>query len=830
MASAQCSPPASGDWIVNETVSCSSETIVLKGSLLIRGLGNLTLEDSVLQFNSTSDGEYGIEVNSSLYVLGSTIESLSKAYTFVSNTGAILEIRDSYIYDCGYSGGIADPKKGGLYVGSDGVNITNTTFTDNFIALLVYSKNNKITNNKILSNMGSFSVNGSGNVITGNVIKHNPLFGYGIKGENLKFEHNVVENNTGITFISDNSVINNNSFFNNMIWGLTVSGENNNVTNNLIKSNNISSPGSTGIGLGIADSENARVVGNTILENGIGLKLYQTKNTLVKDNLCNKSDEYDVYLLSSENITFDNTNYMTLVKSWQLDVTVVDTDGDPVEDADAVIKDNFTTTAFSDDTDSDGVVETSLKETLENESGVFSFSPYSMNVTKSGYTGNFTEFNLTGDLSLEMTINSTGGPPGEGNFTFMIVSPINKTYIKKDLTANGSLKLEVTSEKNMSSCNYSINNTSGSLSKINPRRFRAYKNMSGMEGSYRVTFECVSIESVVNYSRVYFTLYPSRGCINNDDCASTQKCTNSNCVNLDCECGYASNHVCVDYDCCKDDDCEEDDEFCDTDTHECEEVQCECSEKISNHKCNVEPDYCCKDLQCGENKTCVSNECIERLLSFTIPENLVLGQNISILVMDQNDNLVNNVRIDVKYIDADPVITETYYTNSEGVVEIPIRHQGRVDFVARKGGYFTNHHSGETPEPFNFFFLIEVIVLIGCIAGISIIGFKFLKRGGLSGKGPLKLEKTVSGNLAALEVKNTTGKKLQNITIRDSVPRGAFIRCNVSPKVEPFDETADILTWEILELDPKEEVTIEYETRQANRGFSVTFEGKEYKV
>jgi hypothetical protein len=154
-----------------------------------------------------------------------------------------------------------------------------------------------------------------------------------------------------------------------------------------------------------------------------------------------------------------------------------------------------------------------------------------------------------------------------------------------------------------------------------------------------------------------------------------------------------------------------------------------------------------------------------------------------------------------------------------------------MEFALRKGGYYTGQSTADVPEPFNYIFLLEVIVLICAAAGIVIILFRNLKKsGGLSFGGPLKLEKMVSGNRVLLRIGNKTNKKMQDIVIRDSVPKGAFLGSRIMPKIEPFDAMSNVLTWEILELGPREEVTIEYETRMSNSGFSVRFDGKEYRT
>ena len=821
-----CDYPSEGDWFVNETIVCSSVNIVLNGSLLINESGTLTLENSNLRFNSSFDGEFGVENNGTLRVISSTIESeTSHAYTFISGAGAGLEIRDSEIRDCGYEN--AENRKRGVYTESDGTNITNTTFANNYIALLVYSDGNNISGNRIFSNYAGLALGGSGSEIERNIIENNEIGIGTITGENIRIEHNAIKNSTDTAFtefLLNDTVINNNTFVNNTGGGFRIEGKGNNITNNTIIANAQNS------GLEVISSENARIEGNVILGNNYGLSLSCTKNTLLKDNLVNKSKKYDIHMLSSE-ATFEKTNYTSLIRKWELDVKVTDAEQNPVEDADVVIRNGMGETVFSGQTDSNGEIpEQVLEEIIENETGIFDFNPYSVNVSKSGFEGNFTEFNLTGDFSLVMVMTQTEQPP-EGNFTFYIISPMNMTYLMGDLSENGTLLLLLTSEKNMTSCNYSLGNESGQLSELNPLKFRAYLNVSGMEGTYAISFTCESLDHETNHSSVHFTVYPLRECMYDDECEDDEICDDYECVALECECGYAEDHECVDYECCEDDMCD-DDEYCDPDTNTCEPVECPCSEKISGHECRMTPGYCCSDLQCGENETCVEHECIERKLWFILPENLVLGQNVSIVVLDQDNEPVNNVKITIHYLDTDPPVSENYYTDSDGVANIPIKYAGRVRFTARKGGYFMYYHSGEVPEPVNIIFILELVILIACLAGIGVVVFMFFRGGGLSvlSRGPLKLEKYVSGSRVMLRVKNRTDRKLLDIKIRDSVPRGAFIRCNVRPKIEPFDSATDMLTWEILELGPKEEVTITYETRRANKGFSVRFEGKEYRA
>jgi hypothetical protein len=124
--------------------------------------------------------------------------------------------------------------------------------------------------------------------------------------------------------------------------------------------------------------------------------------------------------------------------------------------------------------------------------------------------------------------------------------------------------------------------------------------------------------------------------------------------------------------------------------------------------------------------------------------------------------------------------------------------------------------------------LAEALALIGASAGIAVTALK-LRGKRVSTGGPLALEKTVSGTSVMLRVSNKTKKKLEEILIRDSVPAGAFMQCSVMPKIEPLDEKTSSLTWEILQLGPGEDVSIQYEAYSTNRGFSVLYKGKEYR-
>ncbi|MCX5698660.1 MAG: hypothetical protein NTX01_03050 [Candidatus Omnitrophica bacterium] len=88
-------------------------------------------------------------------------------------------------------------------------------------------------------------------------------------------------------------------------------------------------------------------------------------------------------------------------------------------------------------------------------------------------------------------------------------------------------------------------------------------------------------------------------------------------TNVTCgDCQYFSNHTCLNYTCCKNDECLSD-KVCIS--HECETLNCVSCQYADNHSCL---DYeCCKDTDCAEGKVCGFNKCMEKgnLSAYTVP-------------------------------------------------------------------------------------------------------------------------------------------------------------------------------------------------------------------
>jgi parallel beta-helix repeat protein len=808
--------PGSGNWIINSSNSpniCENEIIILNGNLLINEIGNLTFRNVTLRVNASSDGEYRIESNGSLYIYNSDLNSSSGfAYLFWVNSGSSFVMENSKLHRVGYG-----EEKGisGFYIEADSVKITNNEISENYYGIFLHSNDSEISHNQIISNSIGLMIDGSRNVIHYNNISENGIGSF-IEGSNNKFEHNVLIDNGdgGLSVKSRESSINNNTIENSHI-GIYLEGNDNNITNSYLFLNDL-------YGLSIT-GDNNKILNTILTENYEGIYLLNTTNTEIKNTLSNESVHYDIHLSSAKDTIITNTNYTTLAREWWLEVKVVDSSDSPVEDAGVFVVDKNEDEVMRNTTDSEGLVSGSIFELLENKSRTDkTFNPYTIDVVKVGYLVNITTLNITSDTTVKITLMEEVTEA----FFLIIESPENRTYLGNDLDIHNSLlPVAVTSNLNLSSCAYKVENSTdlvytGAMNNVTANSFRGDLNVSILEGRYKLTVSCNSTYGRENSSSLWFSVYPDYTCLNNDDCTSNQECKNFQCVNLECVCGEPSNHTCVYYECCDNDQCS-DDEFCDISEHICREVSCTCG-YIENHRCVRPDDYCCTDIHCGMNQTCdtSTHRCITRTLSVSIIGDLVAGQNVTVYVRDQNNETVSNVKLTVNYIRSGTL--ETFYTNINGYAEIPIKEAGLVEFTIRKAGYVTNSTSFEAAAGFSFFPILIVIVIIIGVSGI----FLFKKFSPFS---PLRLEKTTSYGVVMLKIKNRTRKTLSNILVIDQVPSGSFLRCNIIPTIEPRGNV-DELIWNILELQPKEEVVIEYETYQALGKFRVKIGEKEYST
>lgn len=306
-------PPNSGDWIVGNETHVWNEAIVLNGNLIINSTGNLTLNNITLKMNCTTDGEYHIEVQSggALYINNSIITAVNP-YCFWVRDGAVFEMKNSEMHECGYSL-IRDNMKAGLWIDADNTVIENNTISNNFIGIYLLSANNVIKNNTLQPNTayGIFLSSSNGNKITNNTISTNILNGISLESSSDNIiRDNMIERNTknGIYLsTSNNNIIISNTFISNNEVGIELWQA---CNDNLIADNNASNNNDYGIRI-YAHGDRNVIVNNTLTSNGkYGIFLYQCDNNTVSNNSATYNYKCGLCLHESMNNRI-NGNYLS---------------------------------------------------------------------------------------------------------------------------------------------------------------------------------------------------------------------------------------------------------------------------------------------------------------------------------------------------------------------------------------------------------------------------------------------------------------------------------------------------------------------------------------
>ncbi|UJG44086.1 MAG: right-handed parallel beta-helix repeat-containing protein [Candidatus Heimdallarchaeum endolithica] len=134
-------------------------SILLDNDIVIQDGEECYIYNSILSFNLTDNGQYSIHVESGghLYINNSTIKSIDPTlkYVIIAEKGSEIRIENSYLSDLGYRTSDFTKLTHGLVIQTDSALIRNTTFTNYFIAIRLYSSEVlsgiTITNNSFIS-------------------------------------------------------------------------------------------------------------------------------------------------------------------------------------------------------------------------------------------------------------------------------------------------------------------------------------------------------------------------------------------------------------------------------------------------------------------------------------------------------------------------------------------------------------------------------------------------------------------------------------------------------------------------------------------------------
>ncbi len=115
---------------------------------------------------------------------------------------------------------------------------------------------------------------------------------------------------------------------------------------------------------------------------------------------------------------------------------------------------------------------------------------------------------------------------------------------------------------------------------------------------FKITYDDCETAKFKFYDSFDCTTRPS--CVRDSECLQGERCDDSLCIPISCAaCQYISNHACVDYDCCGDEDCGSG--FVCGSERNCRPLSCGFSEYVSGHGC--------APLECGEDEYAFNNSC-----------------------------------------------------------------------------------------------------------------------------------------------------------------------------------------------------------------------------
>ncbi|MBN2331424.1 MAG: carboxypeptidase regulatory-like domain-containing protein [Candidatus Aenigmarchaeota archaeon] len=412
------------------------------------------------------------------------------------------------------------------------------------------------------------------------------------------------------------------------------------------------------------------------------------------------------------------------------------------------------------------------------------------------------------DSSGFWSTNSTSFSVMLTGFGINPLTPANRSYWN-----TSSLDAVITLTRDAVMCRFYLD-SEGPLVMVKdePRRWH-YGITSIAAGTYTFRVVCNDSAGFSDSATVVFTV-KSQQCESDvlGICSGSQSCSGGRCVDLACgECAYASNHTCISHECCSDDECLAT-QRCSGNM--CVGISCGCGE-IKNHAC-MEYD-CCSNFDCDANQRCdlATHSCVGKSLLVVAPESVVAGQVFDITVMNQEGGFMQGAEVIIDYPGGG---TKTVMTDSGGLASAIALESGQIQITVTAEGYDPKVSMIESQAGIDWWVIIFIIALVLAGAG----GYFYWMQ-----LPPLALAKAVRGQNVTLRVKNRTPERIDNVLVVDSVPSGAFLGCNLNPRIENFGGE-DHMTW-FASLEPGEEIVIDYQASGTSESFIVRVGDEEYR-
>lgn len=413
-------PPGFGDWIITSPTHVGNETLVLNGNLTILPTGSLTFHNVTLKMNCTVNGSYHINVTtgSSFYIYdldndNTTTEDASvitsnyadgeHRYLFWVQKDANFILKNSELHECGYNYN-ANKDQIGLFIQSNNALIDHSLISNNYYGMYLIYANITVSNNTIVSNYGNGGGEGiwakkSNPLIINNYVAFHPF-----PGLVFTFCNGIVKNNTlvsngnGInTAGASTLIIENNTILSSLEDGIAVTA----WATPIIQNNYIN-----GGNYGIASTTGAmpQIMNSTI------------ENIVISDIAVGPDCQFTMI-----NCTFNRTkiyfsdSLSELTVQQYLHTYVNDSNNLSIPDTEINIKDIFGSTAFIDQTRTNGwlnwtVVTEYVQKDLNGDSDggdpgekVYHTS-HNISASKIGYSNGYAEVNMNESKILTLTL------------------------------------------------------------------------------------------------------------------------------------------------------------------------------------------------------------------------------------------------------------------------------------------------------------------------------------------------------------------------------------------------------------------------------------------
>ncbi|MGQ4915823.1 MAG: right-handed parallel beta-helix repeat-containing protein, partial [Candidatus Asgardarchaeia archaeon] len=255
-------------WIICNNTTIENEVLIMNKSIIITTNGSLTLNNSILLFDSSNSNNLRLEVanKGSLFIVNSVITTYDNQseYYIAVNRGGHVFIESSEFYNIGYNTEMYH----GLWINTNNVTIINSSIKNSYYGILLYNVSNATIENCIMSNINKSAIV-------------------------VKYSYNVTFLNCNIQFSE---------------YGINIT-EANNITIRRSTIENI-----VFYGVYLSSTYNVRIINNSISRSYHGIHLNDMTNVTIINNTLNVNHEMGIYAYLVFNLQLSMNKILSTAK------------------------------------------------------------------------------------------------------------------------------------------------------------------------------------------------------------------------------------------------------------------------------------------------------------------------------------------------------------------------------------------------------------------------------------------------------------------------------------------------------------------------------------